>query len=245
MVARRRGAKPDAQMTVVEHLAELRRRLMISVVALLVGGVIAYVFSLDIIAFLIRYYERATDGRHDALIFLGPADAFVTRLKIATYGAVVLAMPVWLYQLWRFVTPGLNPNERRYALPFVLSAIALFITGAVFALFMIQPALDFLLGVAGSDLEPTLSADRYLSMVSLMILAFGLAFEFPVVLVFLLLAGVLSTGQLSRWRRPVILAVVVFSAFITPADPYSLVFMAVPMYLFYEVSIIIGKLIKR
>jgi len=233
-------------MTVIEHIGELRRRLMISALAVVVGAVIAYIFSLDIIRWLIRYYEHATAGERDALIFLGPLDAFVTRLKVATYGGIVLAAPVWLYQLWRFITPGLNPNEKRYALPFVASALVLFGVGAVVALITLEPALDFLLDVGGAELEPTLSADKYLSMVSLMIVAFGVAFEFPVVLVFLLLAGVVTTQQLGRWRRYVIVLVVAFAAVITPSqDPYSLMFMAAPMYVFYEVAIVIGKVLKR
>ena len=233
-------------MTVLEHIGELRRRLMISVIAIALGAVVAYIFSLQIIRFLITYYENATSGERDALIFLGPLDAFVTRLKVATYGGIVLALPVWLFQLWRFITPGLNPKEKRYAVPFVASALALFAVGALVALLTLAPALNFLLDVGGAELEPTLSADKYLSMVSLMIVAFGVAFEFPVVLVFLLLAGVITTRQLGGWRRYVIVGVVAFAAVITPSqDPYSLMFMAVPMYLFYEASIVIGKALKR
>ena len=246
MPLRRARRTPDAQMTVLEHIGELRRRLMVSILAIGVGGVVAYVFSLEIIRFLITYYENATSGQRDALIFLGPLDAFVTRLKVATYGGIVLALPVWLYQLWRFITPGLNPKEKRYAVPFVISALVLFAIGAVVALLTLAPALNFLLDVGGSELEPTLSADKYLSMVSLMIVAFGLAFEFPVVLVFLLIAGVVTTRQLGSWRRYVIVGVVAFAAVITPSqDPYSLLFMAVPMYLFYEISIVIGKVLNR
>jgi len=233
-------------MTILEHIGELRRRLMISIAAIALGAILAYVFSLQIIGFLITYYENATSGQRDALIFLGPLDAFVTRLKVATYGGIVFALPVWLYQLWRFITPGLNPKEKKYAVPFVASALVLFLVGALVALLTLAPALNFLLDVGGSELEPTLSADKYLSMVSLMIVAFGLAFEFPVVLVFLLLAGVVSTRQLGRVRRYVIVGVVGFAAVITPSqDPYSLLFMAVPMYLFYEVSIVIGKVMRR
>ncbi len=233
-------------MSVVDHLAELRRRIIICVIAVVIGGVVAFIFSNRIISFLVEYYEEATDGQRDALIFTGPLDAFATKLKIATYGGIVLALPVWLWQVWRFVTPGLNPKEKRYAVPFILVSIVLFFMGALVAMLTLPKALEFLLNIGGSDLQPLLTADKYLSMVSLMILAFGAAFEFPVLLVFLLLAHVITTAQLQKWRRMAIVVIVVFAAVITPSqDPYSLFFMAVPMYLFYESSIIIGRVLKR
>ncbi|MBA2326675.1 MAG: twin-arginine translocase subunit TatC [Actinobacteria bacterium] len=234
------------RMTVVEHLTELRRRLVVCIIAITLGAVVVYIFSLDIIRFLIEYYEDATDGQKDALIFTGPLDAFATRLKVATYGGFILALPVWLFQLWRFVTPGLHPKEKRYAIPFVFTSVLLFAAGGSVAMLTLPKALDFLLNIGGSELEPLLTADRYLSLVTLMVVAFGVAFEFPVVLTFLLLARVVSTAQLRRWRRATIVIIVIFAAFITPSqDPYSLLFMAGPMYLFYEVCIIIGRVMKR
>ncbi len=233
-------------MTVVEHLTELRRRIIVCIIAITLGAVVVYIFSLDIIRFLIHYYEDATDGERDALIFTGPLDAFVTRIKVATYGGFALALPVWLFQLWRFVTPGLHQKEKRYAIPFVLTSVVLFAAGGFVALLTLPKALDFLLNIGGSELEPLLTADRYLSLVALMIVAFGLAFEFPVVLMFLLLARVVSTAQLRRWRRATIVVITIFAAVITPSqDPYSLFFMAVPMYIFYEICIIIGRVMKR
>ncbi len=233
-------------MTVVEHLTELRRRIIVCIIAITLGAIVVYIFSLDIIRFLIHYYEDATDGERDALIFTGPLDAFVTRIKVATYGGFALALPVWLFQLWRFVTPGLHQKEKRYAIPFVLTSVVLFAAGGFVALLTLPKALDFLLNIGGSELEPLLTADRYLSLVALMIVAFGLAFEFPVVLMFLLLARVVSTAQLRRWRRATIVVITIFAAVITPSqDPYSLFFMAVPMYIFYEICIIIGRVMKR
>jgi sec-independent protein translocase protein TatC len=237
---------PDARMPVLEHLVELRRRIMISALAVVAGAIVAYVFSNDIIRFLTDYYKDATHGKRDALYFTGPADAFLTRIKVATYGGIVLALPVWLYQLWRFVTPGLNPKEKKYAVPFVVSAILLFAFGAFVAFQTLEPALRFLIDTGGSVQQPLLTADRYLSLVSLMIVAFGVSFEFPVVLVFLLLARVLTTARLRKWRRGAIVFIVIFAAVITPSqDPYSLFFMAIPMYVFYEAAILIGRILKR
>lgn len=233
-------------MTVLEHLGELRRRVIISALAVTAAAIVSFFLSKQIISFFVEFYTHATRGQKHALIFLGPLDAFVTRLKIATYGGLVLALPVWLWQLWRFITPGLEPREKRYALPFVFASLALFAVGALVALVVLDPALKFLLGIGGAQLRPSLTADKYLSLVSLMIVAFGLAFEFPVVLVFLLLARVITTAQLRRWRRITIVLVVTFAAVITPSqDPYSLFAMAVPMYVFYEISILIGRLLKR
>ncbi|MGH9032202.1 MAG: twin-arginine translocase subunit TatC [Acidimicrobiia bacterium] len=234
------------RMTVVEHLSELRRRIIICMIAITLAAIVVYIFSLDIIRFLIEYYEDATDGQQDALIFTGPLDAFATRLKVATYGGFALALPVWLFQMWRFVTPGLQPKEKRYAIPFVLTSVVLFAVGGLVAMLTLPKALDFLLNIGGSELEPLLTADRYLSLVSLMIIAFGIAFEFPVVLTFLLLARVISVAQLRRWRRAAIVFITIFAAVITPSqDPYSLLLMMVPMYLFYEACIIIGRILKR
>jgi sec-independent protein translocase protein TatC len=233
-------------MTIVEHLSELRYRLVVSIVAVVIGGTIAFIFAPNVIRFLTDFYQDAVGDQGRKLVFLGPLDAFGTRLKIATYGGIILAFPVWLWQLWRFVTPGLEPKEKRYAVPFVVSSVFLFAFGAVVALFTLEPALNFLLTVGGDDLQATLAADKYLSLVLLMILAFGLAFEFPVLLVFLLLARVLNTGQLRRWRRYAAVFIVFFAAVITPSqDPYSLLAMAIPMYVFYEASILVGRFLKR
>jgi len=234
-------------MSLGDHLGELRRRLMVSILAVILAATLVFVFAPSIIHWLIQFYNNAYPRGHgQKFIFTGPLDAFATRLKIATYGGIVLAMPVWLWELWRFITPGLNPKEKKYAVPFILSSIALFALGGAMALLTLQPALEFLLNIGGSDLTPLLTADKYISLVSLMILAFGLAFEFPVILMFLLLARVISTQQLRKWRRMSIVIIVTFAAVITPSqDPYSLFAMAIPMYIFYEACIIIGRIMKR
>jgi sec-independent protein translocase protein TatC len=233
-------------MSIVEHLGEFRRRFIICIVAIVIGGIVCFILSPYIISYLIGFYREALHDPHKDLQFLGPLDAFATRLKIATYGGIVLALPVWLFQLWRFITPGLNPKERKYAIPFVLSSIVLFLFGGVVALLTLKPALAFLLNIGGADLRPNLTADKYLSLVALMIVAFGAAFEFPVILMFLLLARVLTTQKLRQFRRWAIVGIFIFAAVITPSqDPYSLFAMAIPMCLFYEATIVIGRMLKR
>jgi len=233
-------------MTVVEHLSELRYRIMVSIAAVAVGAIVCFIFAPAIIGWFLDFYRNATNGKRNAFIFTGPIDAFATRIKVATYGGIVLATPVWLWQLWRFITPGLNPKEKRYAIPFLISSIILFVIGGVVALLTLQPALDFLLTAGGSELQPLLTADKFLSLVSLMIVAFGVAFEFPVVLTFLLIARVISTRQLRHWRRWAIVGIFFFAAVITPSqDPYSLFLMAIPLCIFYEGCIILGRIMKR
>jgi sec-independent protein translocase protein TatC len=242
----RRSRAPGGQMPVMDHLGEMRRRILISALAVVICATVMFFFSNAVITFLVEYYKDATHGQRTALIFTGPVDGFITRLKVATYGGIVLALPIWLYQLWRFITPGLNPKERRYAIPFVLSSLLLFVMGAAVAFLTLEPALKFLIDVGGPSQTPLFTSDRYLSLVSLMVVAFGLSFEFPVILVFLLIAGIISTAQLRHWRRWAIVGIVTFAAVITPSqDPYSLFFMAAPMYVFYESSIVIGRVLKK
>lgn len=234
-------------MSIIEHLSELRRRLVISAVAIGVGAVVAFVFYDQILSFLIKpYCDTLPVGRKCTLFITDPLEGFATRLKVATWAGFLVSSPVVLYQFWRFITPGLNPNEKRYAVPFVGSSVVLFCLGALLARLTFPKALDFLLAVGGEDLEAILSPSKYLRLVILVALAFGVAFLFPVLLVFLQLAGMLTSRRLATWRRQALVGIFVVAAVITPSqDPYSLFAMAAPMYLFYEASIIIGKLLKK
>ena len=235
---------PGERMPLVAHLTELRRRLIISMIALVVGGIVGFVLYNHILNFLISPYREVT-GKSQ-FVFFDPLEAFATRLKVAAWSGAFLASPVVLWQLWRFITPGLHKHEKRYAIPFIIASILLFLLGAVVALITFKPALRFLIGVGGGNLTPLFSASKYLSLVMLMIVAFGVAFEFPILLVFLELAGVVTSRKLRKWRRPAIVIIVTVAAVITPSqDPYSLFAMAVPMYLFYEGSILIGRLLKK
>jgi len=240
------------RMTLVEHLTELRRRLVISVIAIAVGAVIGFLLYNHILHLLAHPYAVATRGRKNCpprgcdLVVTDPLAPFIVRLKVSTYSGLVIALPIVLWQVWRFITPGLNPKEKKYAIPFVISSIVLFLMGAAVAWLTFPKALNFLVTIGGSDLGTFFTADKYLTFISLMIIAFGLSFEFPVVLVFLMLARVLKTSTLRKYRRHAIVGITAFAAVITPSqDPYSLFFMAAPMYLFYEGSIVIGRMLKR
>ena len=231
-------------MPLVEHLSELRRRLIISVLALLGGAIVGFILYNQILSILLRPYTEVT-GKTE-FVFFDPLEAFATRLKVAAWSGAFLASPVVLWQLWRFITPGLHKNEKRYAIPFIVASILLFTLGAGVALYTFESALRFLIGVGGDNLTPLFSASKFLSLIILMIIAFGIAFEFPVLLVCLELAGVVTSRTLRRWRRPAVVVIVAVAAVITPSqDPYSLFAMVVPMYLFYEGSILIGRLLKK
>ena len=180
------------------------------------------------------------------LIALTPLEPLSVRLKTAFVIGLFLGGPVIFYQLWRFITPGLTTSERRYALPFVTISQVMFALGILFAYFVIPFGLRTLLGFGGPGIEPFLSASEYLSFFLTLSIAFGLVFELPLVLIFLALVGVISAAGLRKARPYAILASVVVSAFITPTnDALTLFFMAGPMILFYEVSIVAAWLIER
>jgi sec-independent protein translocase protein TatC len=240
-------------MTLIEHLAELRHRIFVCAIAVTVGAVIMFIFFPQILHFLEGPYRDVTAGRNGCgkdgcdLIATDPLAPFLVRLKVAGYGGLALALPVVMWEIWRFVVPALHPNERRYAIPFIVAVVVLFVAGCFMAWFTVNKALEFLLvGSVGGQIQPFVTADKYLTLITLMFLAFGVAFEFPVLLVFLLLARVVNTRQLRHWRRWAILGITIFAAVITPSqDPFSLLLMAVPLYIFYEASILIGRLLKR
>ena len=234
------------RMTLIEHLAELRGRLVKAAFALAIGAAIGFAVSNRALSFLVDPYCKAQEGRECKLVVIDPLEGFGTRIKLALFIGVVLAAPVILWQVWRFVTPGLHKNEKRYAIPFIASSIVLFVAGAVVAVMTFPKALDFLIAVGGPDLVPLFSPSKYLRLYMLVVVAFGISFEFPILLTFLQLARILKSSQLRKWRRGAIVSIFVFAAIITPSqDPITLLAMAGPMYLFYEVSILLGKLLKR
>jgi sec-independent protein translocase protein TatC len=234
---------PTGTMSVVDHLRELRDRIIWSLIAIAVGATLVFIFFGPIVHFLITPYKSQT-GK--GLIYTGVIEGFMVRIKVAAYGGLIVASPVVFFHLWRFITPGLNPKEKRYAIPFTVSSVILFAGGSVVAVFTFPKALQFLLSVGGRDLDPLLSAGSYLTLVFLMILAFGVSFEFPIVMMFLLLARVVTTQTLRKTRKYTFLGIVIFAAVITPSqDPISLFAMAIPMYLLFEITILIGRILKR
>jgi sec-independent protein translocase protein TatC len=181
-----------------------------------------------------------------SLYVTSPLDGLSLRVKIAVFGGLVLAAPVILYQLWRFITPGLRASERKYAVPFVSAAFALFLAGAATAYFTLPHALGFLKSVGGPELKEIYDPIPYLGLILLMMALFGLTFQFPVVLVSLELARVVTPARLLRsWRWAVIIITVVAAVATPSSDPFSMLALAVPLVAFYFISIAIGKLLGR
>lgn len=241
------AAPARGEMSVIEHLAELRNRLIKAVLAVAAGGTVAFLLYPQILDVLLDpYCQILPEGRECTLVVTDPLEGFRVRLQIAAYGGLVLAFPVVMWQIWRFITPGLHPHEKRYAVPFVAASLVLFLMGAALALWTFPRALDFLVQVGGTQLDTLYTPGNYLSLITFMMLAFGIGFEFPIVLIFLQMAGVLTPRRLSGWRRPAIVLIVTLVAVITPSgDPFTLFALAGPMYLFYEASIIVGRFLRR
>lgn len=251
---------PDA-MSLGQHLGELRRRIMICVIAFVAAALVAVFAYEPILHFLIRplcgiqeahggsnvLVKSSSGGNGSCNLFVtSPLDGLSLRVKIAAFGGLVLSSPVILFQMWRFVTPGLEARERKYATPFVLSAFVLFLAGAATAYYTLPHALGFLESVGGPNLKAIYDPIPYLGLILLMMALFGLTFQFPVVLVSLELARVVTPARLLHSWRWAVITITLVAAIATPSsDPFSMLALAVPLVFFYFVSIGIGKLLGR
>ncbi len=240
-------AKSEGQMSLMEHLAELRKRLIISFASIAVGAVICWIAYPEIIDFLLKPYCGTKAADESCRLFVqNPLEPLNVRFSVASYGGIVLAMPVILWQVWRFIAPGLKSNEKRYAIPFMAVSIFLFALGGSLAYWSLPRALEFLQSLGGENFEEIFSPIEYVGFVIKMIVAFGIGFEFPVLLVFLQIMGIVHNRTLRSIRQYAIIGIVVAVALITPSgDPYTLLAMSIPMYLFYEMAIIYGRVRER
>jgi sec-independent protein translocase protein TatC len=246
------GDDSAGTMTLFEHLAELRRRVIVAVIAVAAGTAVAWFFYGDIGRFMTHAYRQylvhhpqnnITNGK---LVITGPLEGFTIRLKVSLYAGVALATPVVFWELWRFITPGLYKHEKRYIVPFVASAVVLFAGGVTVAILVFPKALDWLIAVSGSNVATLFSPSRYYSLYVNLCLIFGVVFMYPLVLVFLELVEVVPSATWRRWRRPAIVIICFVAAVATPSsDPFSFIGMAVPMLVLYEVAILVGRLLKK
>ena len=250
---------PDDVMTLTEHLGELRVRIIRSALAITLGAILIIAFYDHVLDFLLHPYIEickqhaedfcgfdANDPNAHALFIFDPIDGLATRLKVASYGGLILAMPVVLWQVWRFIVPALHAKERRYAIPFIASSVSLFLLGGLLAYLTLGKAIEFLIAWSGSDVGALFQVSKYIRLVGLMVAAFGIGFQFPVLLVFLMLVGVITPQQLIKQWRYALIVIFVVAAVITPSgDPISLFALAVPMTFLYFVSYFLGLFLQR
>ena len=240
------------EATLIEHLTELRQRLIYSVIAIAVLFVICFIFADQIFDFLLEPFKTASGGVEDVrLIFTAPQEFFFTKLTLALFGAVFLAFPILAGQIYAFVAPGLYKNERGAFLPYLIATPVFFVIGAAVMFYGVMPlALRFFLSMqaGGPDMvtiEMLPRVSEYLSLIMTLTLAFGVCFQLPVILTLLARIGIVETKQLKSWRKYAFVAVLVVAAFLTPPDPISQLGLALPMLLLYEFSILSVRWVER
>lgn len=234
----------DVPIGFLDHLDELRSRVIKSLIALVIGTIIAFIFYEEILAILIYPYDVAVPDRD--LAYFRPSEAFSLAMRLSLFGGVILASPVILYQAWRFVAPALTRREKRWAIPVTTVFVSLFLAGMVVGYWTLPRALEFLLGFGEDSLEPVIGAEFYLSFAMRFLLAFGISFEFPVFIFAAAAFGAVTSEQLRGSRRWAVLVIVIFAAVITPSgDPLTLMMLAVPMYILFEVAILAVRFILK
>ena len=238
---------PIAEMPFLDHLEELRQRLMRAGGAFVVGVIVAFaiITSVDIIGFLqrpIRPYLRGA-----TLVYTHPGDVFGIMIDMAFVLGAIIASPVIAYQLWLFVSPAMLPHEKRMVIPVVAGMLVLFLAGLALSFFIVLPlTMSFLLGLQMGSMTPMITASDYFGFAISMSLMFGVAFELPIAILALTALGIVTPDMLVKFRRHAAVAVLVLSAFVTPgSDPTSLVALAVPLYFLYELSVVMSKALHR
>ncbi len=245
-------AASDIAPEIYNHFKELRNRLWVCLISFILAMVLCYHYVDDIFNVLIHPLNQAMSavGGTKRMIFTNLTEGFVVYLKLSAFGAVFLVFPIWAYQLWAFVSPGLYKKEKKGLLPFLFFSPLLFVIGAVFVYFVIVPlAWQFLLGfqtyntIMPIQLEAKIS--EYLSLITTLIVVFGVCFQLPVIIVLLLKFGLISVSTLEKFRKFVIVGIFVIAAFVTPPDVISQILLALPLLVMYEIAIFIGKRGKK
>ena len=243
-----RISKAQSGMTLAEHLAEVRHRFLISAITVSLFGVVAFLLYPQILHLLQEPYCAARDAAHKSCVFLvtNPLDGLTLRIKIGFFGGLLFSSPVLFWQFWRFITPGLKQRERRYIIPFVSASLVFFISGMAVAYFSFGHAIQFLESIGGKSLLTEYNPNQYLTLFLLMMFIFGVTFEFPVMLVAMEMANIVTPKQLLHFWRYALITITIASAVFTPSgDPLSMLALALPLTIFYFIAIGIGKLLKK
>jgi sec-independent protein translocase protein TatC len=245
------AATPVEAMSMMDHLRELRMRLVRSVLAVGVSTLLLLAFYDQMKNLLTKPYKNLCEERPDfgcdgSLFSLGPLDGFSARMRVCLYGGLLLAFPIILWQIWRFIVPALSKKEKNYAVPFIGSSVVLFGFGCYLAYWTLDKALEFLISWSGSDVMQAYQITKYINLVVMMMLAFGIGFLSPVLLVFLQLVSVVTPRTLMRNWRYAVMGIFVSAAVITPSgDPISLLALAIPLTILYLIAVLIGWLLTR
>ncbi|HUP18897.1 MAG TPA: twin-arginine translocase subunit TatC [Gemmatimonadota bacterium] len=237
---------PEATMSFLEHLEELRRRILWSLGAVVLGALVGFYVTtnFEVIAFLTRPVRPLLESGR--LAYLHPTEPFMVTLKVGVFVGVLIALPVVFWHFWRFVAPGLMEREKKVFVPALVGSVGLFVGGAAMAFFFALPlALRFFFSFGEGALEPVITIGDYFSFAMRITLMFGLVFETPLVVIVLTYVGVLSPRTVRKYRRHVIAGMTIVSAIVTPADVFSMVLMLVPLYLLFELSVLAASLIER
>ena len=228
----------DKRLTFVEHLEELRSRIIKSLVFVIVVSCLLYNYIDVLLSILVKPIGK--------LVFIAPQEAFITNIKIAFLGGLFLSSPFLLYQIWRFVSAGLKPRERRYTLIFAPLSFIFFILGIAFAYFIIVPiGVNFLLGFATEQLTPMITISKYISFIGTLTFAFGVIFQLPLISLFLTKIGVVTPQFLSNKRKHAIVFVFILAAILTPPDIITQILMAVPLLVLYELGVVFSRFVYR
>lgn len=238
---------PGGRMSLVEHLRELRNRVLISAAAIVVGIGVSYYFWEPIYDFLRAPYCSTTLGKRNCNLYaLGIFEQFQVRVRIAILAGILLASPVWIFHIGRYITPGLHRHERRYAVAFMAAGMTLFSAGVAMAYLTVSRGLDIFLSVGGGHVVPLVTIQSYLSFITLLLLAFGAAFEFPLIVMFLNITGALSASRMRKSRRGVFFGLMLVSSILVPTtDPFTFLAMALPLYLLYEACVLAARVRER
>lgn len=233
-------------MSLFEHLGELRTRLIRAITGITVMFMVCLYFATPLINFLKEPLKKALPKQAETLHFTGPLEVVFADMKVAFLAALILASPIWLYQFWKFIEPALYNSEKKYVLPFIFTSVLLFVSGTVFSYYLIIPmCLEFLMAIGMEVGVPMITVSDYLSMMIVMVLGFGFIFETPLILVLLASLDVINSKLLTTYRKYMIILILVVAAILTPPDPISQLCMAVPLYIMYEVSIVIIKVMEK